>query len=600
MIILFFLILLLALAGFAAGTSLLGCLSLNRHLERTADHAIVSVWAGIVVLANILLGISLFNPLSATVLSAAAILLIMLSIWPARTRKEISAILFSSSIETRIGISAIALGVAVYCSQVIVWYDSGLYHIQFIKWLSNFGLVPGLALIHWRLGIASSWFAIAAPLNHGILEGRIYSLPGGFCLFMMLSHLCLAWRNVLNKKGLQRDFFIIAAIMLALPVMLVWGMPNSPTPDFPVIALEIVTAWLLIIICTSEKKASATISGVNNVLLVPIVLAAGAASIKLSAMPLLAIAYFLYVFKERFSISRVVAGMFTAALLLLPLAAAGLQISGCFFFPSTLYCIDTPSSLGASLVAEKSKVIMEWAKWGGAPPPPGATGNWLPAWLAAEKVCASLIVLSLISTACILLSPTGRMQLKESTPVLAAGILGPLFMLATAPSWRFGLGYLVLPPALAIAQHVAASPPVWLRTGSLLRVNNIGLWGTLIAMAIALHSYAMPRPSFKMLDTIATHNDPAHGNAHFNLQLPPKPWDIRYELDATGTNATALFEGRPIVNTDAEFTYFTPNEDGSSEVCWDAPLPCAPNKLADVKLLDPGKGIAGGFVKITR
>jgi hypothetical protein len=56
-----------------------------------------------------------------------------------------------------------------------------------VKWYGSFGIVPGLALLETRLGWISSWFALDASLNHGLLAERMYSLPG--LLVLTLSYL---------------------------------------------------------------------------------------------------------------------------------------------------------------------------------------------------------------------------------------------------------------------------------------------------------------------------------------------------------------------------------------------------------------------------
>lgn len=601
MLTLFLLVLLLAGCGLAIGSAVLNCLKPDHCFAREEDRTILSVWLGIIILVNVFLGISLFFPLSVNlnIITVAALLLISFS--SKRNRSVVGRLLASADRQTKFGICAIALGTAAYCSQVIVWYDSGLYHIQFIKWLSEFGIVPGLSLIHWRLGIASSWYALAAPFNHGLLEGRLYSLPGGFCLFMLLGHFCLAWRNILNQRGKQQDFFIISALLLTIPVVLFWGMPNSPTADLPVITLVITAAWTLLLIATADNQRAAEDSGIRNVRLGTLLLSAGAASMKLSAAPLLAVAYGVYLFRERFSISKMVSGGVAILLMLTPLAATGIRISGCAFFPSTSLCIETPWSLDIALVAEKSKIIKEWAKWGGAPTPEGATAwNWIPAWIAAEKVCAALLILTIIASAVIIIHPAGRKQLRATAPLLAIGILGTAFMLATAPSWRFGLGYLTILPALACSQHLGKFEELAGKAGKVKWLRNSALFGMLTAFAISLHIFIVPRPSFRMLNQIAAQKTGNRGDhPHFNLLLPPKPWDIRYELDTTAMKALALFEGQVVKNRAEEFSYFTPSADDSAETCWDAPLPCSPEKLVRVRLLDPDKGITGGFARIS-
>lgn len=599
MIILFLSIFLIAGLALVIGSALAGFLDIQSTFDRLEDRALLSIWLGIVVLANCFLAISLVSPLTPSVTIGFAILASLLALLNRFTLRLLSDLVTSGSISNYFGITAVGLGVAAYCSQVIVWYDSGLYHIQFIKWLSEYGLVPGITLIHWRLGIASSWFALAAPFNHGILEGRVYSLTGAFCLFMLLTHFCLACRNILRRTAHMHDHFAVAALTLALPVILVWGMPNSPTPDFPVIALEIFAAWGIIAIATVKRRVAehpAVMTGRLSLL----ILSAGAASMKLSAAPMVAVAYILYICTGGFSLARSVIGGVTAAVLLLPLTLTGIRISGCALFPSTFFCVETPSSLGTSVVAEKSRVIQEWAKWGGAPTPAGATDwNWLPAWFATERVCTALIILTGVSTVYLLLSQVGRRRLKENLPILAAGGAGLVFMLSTAPSWRFGLGYLVIIPALAAACHSGTCSVISSIPG-IRWFANPAILGTALGLTIALHSFAVPRPSFTMLDSVARGKDATAGNPHFNLLLPPKQWDIRHKLDDTALNAASLFEGRVVDRRAEDFTYFTPSEDDRSEVCWDAPLPCAPGTVTGVRLSNRVRGIAGGFVKTRR
>lgn len=56
--------------------------------------------------------------------------------------------------------------------------DTGLYHLQAVRWLKEYGAVPGLANLSWGLGLASSWFAFWAVFDYGPLHGRVYEVAG--------------------------------------------------------------------------------------------------------------------------------------------------------------------------------------------------------------------------------------------------------------------------------------------------------------------------------------------------------------------------------------------------------------------------------------
>src|SRR5579864_3298659 len=119
------------------------------------------------------------------------------------------------------------------------FFDTGLYHQQMAKWLSNFGLVPGVALLLRGYGWTSSWFAAAAALNHGPLRGREAAIIGGlpFAL-MIMSSAAVAWRYKLagvlpGVRGLTWSFFC----GLLLVISVTWSLESSLSPD--------IVVWLL-------------------------------------------------------------------------------------------------------------------------------------------------------------------------------------------------------------------------------------------------------------------------------------------------------------------------------------------------------------------
>src|SRR5207248_581449 len=113
--------------------------------------------------------------------------------------------------------SILALGAAAYTTQPIRYYDTGLYHFGAVSWLSRFGAVPGLGLLHFRFGMASAWFALAAPFNAGFLEARTVALLAGLALFLGGFHfLVCASRCLLNRDRIS-DWFIVSAALFYLP-----------------------------------------------------------------------------------------------------------------------------------------------------------------------------------------------------------------------------------------------------------------------------------------------------------------------------------------------------------------------------------------------
>ena len=60
-------------------------------------------------------------------------------------------------------------------------YDTGLYHAQAIRWIEEYGVVPGLANLHSRFGYNSASFALSAFFSETWLIGRLITAWLDFC-----------------------------------------------------------------------------------------------------------------------------------------------------------------------------------------------------------------------------------------------------------------------------------------------------------------------------------------------------------------------------------------------------------------------------------
>jgi hypothetical protein len=205
-----------------------------------------------------------------------------------------------------IGFIALLVGISFVTTQVVTLYDTGGYHFGIIKWLSRYGAVPGLALIYYGFGYTSSWFALAATFNDWIFDGRIGALTGGFAFMMIVLHLCICLVRVITNHAKVEDWFVTVSLLLSLAVITRYEIYVSPSQDLPVIILTIVTAWTIIIIVKHSLQSlpkNRLITLYNGV--VPLILSAGAVSMKLSAMPILLVSGIFYLFLQKISIKRV-------------------------------------------------------------------------------------------------------------------------------------------------------------------------------------------------------------------------------------------------------------------------------------------------------
>jgi len=587
------------ICGYLIGSPFISRLAASECIDRFADKAIISTWLGILVLTNTFFALSLLSPLTPSIAIGITLSLVTISLLSHRSSSCIKECIDKISIAPLSGVIAVTLGVGAYCSQVIVSYDTKLYHMQAIKWLSEYGLVPGMALIHSRFGYPSSWFALSASVNHGMLQGRIGSFAGGFSLLMLVIHLIISLMRIIRQQGRSQDFFVLLSTLTALIIILLYGLPNSPTPDLPIIVLVLVTAWSMIIISDSRPDSILHYDKTLNVGIIPLLLAAGAVSIKLSALPLLAVSCCYYLFKGRLKAGKVIISGVILILFLAPLAVAGFITSGCAFYPLPTFCADLPWSLGVTQAAAESKLIRDWARWGGRPTPDGATSlNWIIPWFSEEKVCSLLLALSALAILVMMIRYARKRTVYCNTYLAALSFLGIAFMFYAAPTWRFGLGYLVILPALAVANHAAWLTQQFRRIQGIAAFTTWGWVGGVTAVAVATHVYIVPRPTFRPLEKVAYNKSIAgNDNPHFNPLLPPRIWNIQFVADAATGKKAPSFEDIIVRDRVGDFMYYRPEHPETFELCGDSPLPCAIGKLYNLRLRDPAGGIAGGFVR---
>lgn len=98
-------------------------------------------------------------------------------------------------------------------------FDTGLYHAQSIRWIEEYGVVPGLANLHSRFGYNSAAFALCALYGGaGLTKEPMHCVPGFFALLCAFK--CTRLAGVF-KKGRQirlSDFLCIGCVFYLVAV----------------------------------------------------------------------------------------------------------------------------------------------------------------------------------------------------------------------------------------------------------------------------------------------------------------------------------------------------------------------------------------------
>jgi hypothetical protein len=578
--------LVLLVVSFEVGSTVLDLIR-EPAFKRVGDRFVIAVWLGILVVANMLLAMSVITSLSLFKLLVLSFGLILSSLFLSR-RLQLETLRPYLSTWLIVSFAALLLTISYVTTQVVTWYDTGGYHFGIIKWLSKYGSVPGLALLYYGFGYTSSWFALAASFNDWIFDARASTLTGGFAFLMVILHLWMCLVRVVAKRAKVEDWFIIIASLLALSVITRYEIYVSPSQDLPVIILTLVTAWSIIVATGASSQSRLT----------PLLLSAGAVSIKLSAVPLWMFSSCLYLVSEKFTIKRILTLAGISFFVLFSFLTVQMMTSGCFLYPSSLVCLDLPWTIGGERTKEVMEQILKAAQWSSVVPPERGSWDWALQWIVVEKYQTALILLAIFCFLFLKRDLLGGLC-QWVKWVLAMGIGGFVYTLFLGPTWRYSLGYLVIIPGAILSLRCARmnlfrkmtlschqTPPICLSLLSIIillvsiMVNNLKPFNYLrMEIAEAIRSGGISTASYDK----------------YRVLLPPKILNFNLEVRYLGgTPVFSLSDLTLIQKQSSNVNYFKPT---SGYQCWDAELPCSQALTYDnIDLRDPRRGIAGGFI----
>lgn len=536
-------------------------------IERRGDRLILSLWLGLLSGGAALLAVALAVPLAPAVLPAYLAGCLAFAMSP-RVRGEIRAIA-SGRPRTAWAAAALLLGATAFLgSGHINNRDAISYQHDILQWLSDIGVVPGLNLVERRFGYLSSWFTFGALANHGLVQARAGTLANSLALFLALLQLWIAVSRLLARRGRPADVFAAAALPLALGMPLALKVPVSTSPDFPAVVVSAVCAWSYLVL-PSRGRADAA--------LLPVLLAAGAVVVKLSVVPLLAVAgaYWLVRRPRPAEWARAVA---CGAFLMVPWMVGMTVVSGCPLYPAPL-AVDVPwaNVEGARIDTE---LVRNFARWHQGTVPEDAAGiaypslAWLRRWLRADVSNAAgfaLLVLAMVSTAGVAIRR--RRMPPGSAWALGAGLAGIAYVVLLAPVPRFGWGFLSIPTGVLLSTVVG---PV---VGRLRPAERPAACAALAGVLILLPVLGLGRmavtASEKRLRAWMEREAPHALRTPWIL--PPEIPLVRYDDKAGAAEALRGFRPADRLEVSGRPMYF--------------PLEPGPG----VRYRDPGRGAAAGF-----
>lgn len=332
-------------------------------------------------------------------------------------------------------------------------FDTGLYHAQSIRWIEEYGVVPGLANLQARFGYNSAAFSLTALYSMRNVFGQSLHTTAGF--FALLSAILVVdlYRVFLDRKMRISDF---ARLGLIFYLSVIFAEMMSPASDYyaQLLLFDILVLWLAEDECQKELNVhNPTPYGLLCILLVY------AMTIKFSVAPLLLLvikpAVLLIKHKDMKQICIcLISGFLTA----LPFFIRNMLISGWLIYPSAiidLFSVDWKIPKGqvqydAMEIGVYGKGIRDVTQ------KDMPITQWCPAWFENLKALEKVFVLvTLIVAVSYLLYFLWALFKKKQIDyhfvlVFGAFLIGTIFWFFSAPLIRYGYAYIVVVPAITV------------------------------------------------------------------------------------------------------------------------------------------------------
>ena len=361
--------------------------------------------------------------------------------------------------------------------------DTYLYHAQSIRWIEEYGCVPGAANLNWRIGFNSAMHSFNALYSFAFVRGVSIHTGTGWCALILLAfsmQRVLKWRN--HKYHIS-DVFCIGAMVYVL-IDSAWI--SSPITDTPANCI-----LFFILICWSQLiEESATDS---NVYIFLCFLGLYCSTLKLSTAIIVLIAAIPA--KELIKNKKwvnILGYCCIGLIIMLPYIIRNILLTGWFVYPfSAIDFFNVDWKLSKDIVIVMSNAVTNYARgvadWAGSV---SSDFSWLSTWFIQDSVLHQLLYIitfgyTIIQIAIDVIDIAKKRYMYKKWYYLHMVIcVGLIYWIIRAPHVRFGWPYLLFftltTPLFLICKYenkkVVRLGKMMILCSSILMALNIGLY----------------------------------------------------------------------------------------------------------------------------
>lgn len=341
---------------------------------------------------------------------------------------------------------------AYFSSRGYMHYDSDLYHAQSIRWIEEYGVVPGLGNLHERFAYNSSFFALSALFSMKFLCGTsMHTMSGFFALVLCITALDItkSWKN---KKFLLTDYARVGLIYYLITIM---DEVVSPASDYSIMCVIffIVIKWLDLLEASEKNTAPYALLCVLGVYALTLKLTAG-------LIILLVIKPLYHLIKEK-KVKDILIYLFTGVIVSIPWFVRTVIISGWLLYPfPALDLFEFDWEMNATGIELDAAQITTWGRaLYDASLVELPITQWFPNWFkttlsGTEKglvlgclMCLIIYLFDFVMAVC-----KKRREQFDTLLVIGCILLSYSFWQCSAPLIRYGYAYVLLLDFLMLGQ----------------------------------------------------------------------------------------------------------------------------------------------------
>ena len=351
---------------------------------------------------------------------------------------------------------AVIILMAYGSSRGYMHYDTTLYHASAIRWIEEYGVVPGLANLQSRYGYNSAEFAHNALYSFKWYTGRSLHCTTGF-LAMVSAHLLYDKELFTGRRTIQSVDFVRIGLLYYLGVL--FSQMVSPASDY---VANLLIFDILILMLGRVKDR--TLPADHYVLISLLAIYGITVKVSLAPMVLICLIPFVYYIIKK-DVRSILFCIVSGLVIAVPYFIRGYILSGWILYPSTLIKLGNPdwqvpigeAQYDAKEISMWGRGITDATKWSEV-----TLTNWIPSWFAALDTVEKVLITAVIASTVVLVAIEIRLGLSKNRgglqrnnillelPIAWIMLLGVLTWFFGAPLVRYGLGFVLSFPLLVV------------------------------------------------------------------------------------------------------------------------------------------------------